>query len=267
MKRFAIVTLDFEKDYGHRVGDFNILKSYKQINFFTKLIKKYKLPISSFIVTKLLKNKRYTDLLHSFSSDYHAHSHTHDIFNYDSKYEIFESFYIFKKYFGYKPLGYRAPQGVLNYNDIDYLKSAGFLFSSSVFPSFRPFLFNNLSKSNLPFSYSNGIIEYPFAATNDKRLIISLSYIKLYGLNYLKKLLNQNSLPNILVLDTHLHDFIFNLISYKKLPLKYKILYRRNYKESFSLFLYLVNFLKKQRYNFITMSELHDRVENGDISV
>ena len=85
------------------------------------------------------------EIINLLSNDYHCHSHTHNTANFDSKIEISQCALIFEKTFGYKALGYRAPQGVLYDGDVNLIKENGFKFSSSIFPSYRPGKYNNLS--------------------------------------------------------------------------------------------------------------------------
>ena len=125
-------------------------------------------------------------------------------------FEIEKSKKVFSKYFNTNPLGYRAPQGVLKNGDIEELYKKGYKFSSSLFPSFRPGKYNNLFSPINPIIYTNGFIEIPFSVIKKIRYTFSLSYIKLLGFQVSRLLVKIFGLPNIVVFDSHLHDFITN---------------------------------------------------------
>jgi len=166
----------------------------------------------------------------------------------------------FERIFDKKPIGYRAPQGVLYPADIQLLKENGFKFSASVFPSFRPGKFNNLSMPLNPFIYQNGIYELPFAAVPYMRYTISLSYLKLLGIKINKALFAILGLPKVLVLDSHLHDYILNEESFGKLPAKLKAAWSINKYSGMSILESFVTLLKKKDYKFITMTELYNKL-------
>ena len=145
-QKLACITLDFELDYGDRVDEFNILEEEQSILQLSKLFADLNTPVSTFIRTDTLLNYPSSiEIIKLLSNDYHCHSHTHDTQNFDSKTEISTCASTFESVFDHKPLGYRAPQGVLYNGDIDLIKKNGFKFSSSIFPSYRPGKYNNLS--------------------------------------------------------------------------------------------------------------------------
>ncbi len=256
----ACITLDFEMDYGDRIGEFNILNDEKAINDLGKLFSDLDIPVSSFIRTDMLiKYPSVFDIVRYISQDYHCHSHSHNTKEFISEKEISQSAETFEKFFGYKAIGYRAPQGVLYDGDITLIKSLGFKFSSSIFPSYRPFKFNNLLFPINPFMYENGIIEFPFSVIPYIRFIISLSYIKLLGMNFCEILFSTFGLPKIIVFDSHLHDYIVNEESFEKLPYKYKKAWGIRKYSGIKYFKKFINILIDKNYKFITMTELYNK--------
>ena len=120
-KKIACITLDFEKDYGDRIGEFNIL-SNKEITELAQFLQELQIPLSLFITTNVLeKYPSSFEVAKSIGKDFHSHSHTHNTKNPDSVFEIEKSKKVFSKYFNTNPLGYRAPQGVLKNGDIEEL--------------------------------------------------------------------------------------------------------------------------------------------------
>ncbi len=179
-KRLACITLDIERDYGDRTGELNILEKEQGLHDLSELFnKKMAIPVSAFIVTELLINHpKSFEIIKLLAKDYHSHSHTHDTKLFDAKKELNTSSRIFEEYFGHKPIGYRAPLGIISETDIRILKKCGYKFSSSVFPTFRPGVFNNLSSPRYPHAYPNGILELPLSVLPGIRVILSMSYLK-----------------------------------------------------------------------------------------
>lgn len=261
-EKIACITIDFEKDYGDRIDEFNILKNTDKIKELAEVFKEQGVGISAFIRTDVLEDyPRSLDAIKMIASDFHTHSHTHNTKSFQSKNEISESAQVFKKYFHHAPLGYRAPMGVLYDGDIEIIKECGFKFSASTFPSYRPKRFNNLSMPVEPFVYDNGIVELPFATVPGLRYTISLSYLKLLGFDINNLLYSIFGLPNVLVFDSHLHDYIINEESFAKLPLKLKIAWGINKHSGISYFKRFASLLKKKGYRFVTMSELYNIIE------
>ena len=54
VKKIACITLDFEKDYGDRIGEFNIL-SNKEITELAQFLQELQIPLSLFITTNVLE--------------------------------------------------------------------------------------------------------------------------------------------------------------------------------------------------------------------
>ena len=161
-------------------------------------------------------------------------------------------------------MGYRAPQGVLFNGDIDLVKTCGFKFSSSVFPSFRPGKFNNLALPIEPFVYDNEIMELPFAVVPRLRSIISLSYLKLFGLTLNKAFFSWFGLPKIVVFDSHLHDYIVSEKSFSQLPWKLRAAWGVRKYSGIRYFTMFVEMLKSEGYRFITMTDLYHLLKDRE---
>lgn len=263
-KKIACITLDYELDYGDRTNEFNILNdNFDEIKQLGTVFKDCETPISTFIRTDMFNDyKNSIDALKLISNDFHCHSHTHNTKNFKSDYEIKTNKEIFCDTFGTEPLGYRAPCGVLNDGDTDLLLKNGFKFSSSIFPSYRPKKFNNLHLPQLPFLHENGLLEIPFATCNLFRIVYSMSYLKLLGFPLIKSLNALTGLPNILIIDSHLHDFIYNQKSVEKLPTLPRLAWSRNKKNSLKIYQKMINYLREQGYTFLNMTELYQQLIN-----
>ena len=106
--------------------------------------------------------------------------------------------------------------------------------------------------------YENGLLELPFAVIKKIHYPFSLSYLKLLGFNLNKLLINTLGLPNIIIFDSHLHDFIVNQNSFAKLPLHMKMVYLRNKHKGNKYFIQSIALLKNKGYHFMTMTELYN---------
>ncbi len=262
-EKLCCLTCDIEMDYGWRVRQFNILKeNRREIAELGDLARMLDVPLSLFIVTRLLDDyPELNQVVRELGKDWHTHSHTHNLNAFNSRNEFTSMVESFKTHFGYHPLGYRAPLGVLRDGEIDLLKECGLSFSASVFPSYRPGQFNYMDKPTQPFRYENGLLELPFATFPKVRAILSLSYLKLYGWPLFRLLAAGAGLPEILVLDSHLHDYFINETSFRQLPLKLRLAWGRNGGRGNELFTRFVHFLRERDYRFLTMTELYEHVK------
>lgn len=256
-QKIACLTIDFERDYGSRVDRSSCYLEKGQIAKIATILEKHKVRVSGFIQTGIAQDSKVRDIIKILAADLHCHSHSHCAKNS----EIRKSCKEFYKTFGKRPLGYRAPFGRIGKNFSRAVKGAGFKFSSSVFPSYRPRKYNNLQAPTQPYKYKNKLWEIPLAVIPTVRYTISLSYLKLIGIGLFKTLVFLFGLPNILVFDMHLHDLIIAPKSYKKLPFLVRTLYRVNMRNGPRYLDEFIKLLKKRGYRFMTMTELYEFLE------
>lgn len=263
-ERLACITLDFEMDYGDRIEELNILDNKQELSELSYIFAGLNIPVSAFVRTDILiKHPESISVIKQLAKDFHCHSHTHNTRFFNSKGEISRSKLTFEKYFGFTPLGYRAPQGVLFPGDLQIIKDCGFKFSASIFPSYRPGKFNNFFMPRDNFMYDNGILELPFAVVPKLRYIISMSYLKLLGFKANKALYSMFGLPNVLIFDSHLHDYIVNQKSFTKLPRRIKLAYRINKDSGVDYFKNFIGLLKSRGYRFITVTQLYEHIKES----
>ncbi len=259
--RLACITLDFEMDYGDRVAPMNPVRDSSRVEKLNALFMSLGVPLSLFIRTDLLVRFPETfATIRKLGGDYHSHSHTHAMRNFDSEREIATTAATFEDFFGYRPLAYRAPQGVLYPGDLELLKAQGFKASASVFPFYRPKKFNHLTKPIEPFRYANGLLEFPFASIRTIRYTLSLSYLKLLGWPASRLLIDTCGLPNVVVIDSHLHDYIVDEESFRQLPLKLRAAWGVNKHAGVPYMRKLIGLLRAKGYQFTTITQLHDHL-------
>lgn len=253
------ITLDLEEDYaGQLQNQFEALSVEKNTPFLT-FLKKHKIPLTIFVQTKLLKSpqKAIVQEIKSVLGDelvsFHSHSHTHTFFEADSEFEIVKSKKAFTTFFGYKPRGYRAPEGRISLKGLLTLKNHGYNFDSSLFPSFLPkprYLFSKNIYLRNPF-----IPEIAVSTCLFGLIPFSLSWIKLIGWSlfvFIFQFEIKSQKNYVFVL--HLHD-LWN-INREKLPLFWKLLYTRNREEGFTFFIKYMFYIRSRGGSFVLLENL-----------
>ena len=251
LPKVACITCDIEMDFGGRIGTTELLETKDHADHLIDFCSEHKTPLTGFVVTKLLDKKlpginKFRDI------ELHPHSHTHKTKTYrlESAKEMARCQEEWSKHFGTSATGYRAPQGVMTDSDPDALTQNGFIFNASIFPARRRGVFDYRDLPREPWLWNSGVKEIPFAATED-RSRLTLSTLKLLGKGYWKKKID--TLPNIVVIDTHLHDFA-TPTAFNALPIPLRIAYSRNKQKGYVLLDWLIGELKQRGYTFDTMN-------------
>lgn len=259
MKLFAF-TLDLEAEHGGLVDQYEIFKEPEKIEEFLSVMYSAGAKITVFTVGEIFKlYPEIIELFRKYNCEFEAHSYSHDLKQPDSEHEIKKVKEAYFNYFSKNPIGYRAPQGRISASGIEALKKHGFLYDSSIFPSYYPNPFKYLfcNRHIHYYDYAH-IMEIPITSITPFRLTLSISYIKLLGLNPMIKLCRMFKLPEAICFNSHLHDFIFNEKSYSKLSLFWKLIFARNKYQGIDYCLKFLEFIKKEGYTFCYMSEIYD---------
>jgi peptidoglycan/xylan/chitin deacetylase (PgdA/CDA1 family) len=260
--KVACITLDLENDWYLKDSEYDHL-TFDYIDQYVDLITELEVPISVFVVGKTLEKhpSGVNTLRTELDSEFHLHSYSHDLTkSYNFGEEIERGVRVFKSFFDYPPIGYRAPQGNITPKEVCHLDELGFKFDSSVFPSYRPGVYNNLSAPTSPYrpAGTDQLVEYPIGAIPRLRIPLSQSYLKLFGRPYLWSL-KRLSLPDVLVFDSHLQDF-YRTASHDQLETPIRQIHQRNLNESTELFRTLVQSLRERGYEFATLTDVHERM-------
>ena len=255
MKLFAF-TMDLENEYHGVIDKHEIFKDLNNIEGVLSTLNEYGVKITAFTVGKIFEAyPEVIKLFEKFNCEFEVHSYSHDFNNPDSESEIMEARTAYFKYFNKYPAGYRAPRGKITDSGITYLEKHGFLFDSSIFPSYFPNPFRYLFRNKEIHCYKNSnIIEIPITSVSPFRMTLSVSYIKLLGVNFFMK----QSLPEIVCFDSHLHDFIVKEASFYKLPAIWKLIYSRNKNRGTDLCVKFIEHVKQEGYQFCYMSDIYN---------
>lgn len=265
MKLFAF-TLDLEPDYAGNVDQnkatevYEVFKDLDKIEKVLSILNSLGVKITVFTVGQLFE--LYPDLiklLEKYNCEFEAHSYSHNTSIADSAEEIEKVKSAYFNCFGKYPTGYRAPQGRISYSGIKNLEKHGFLYDSSIFPSYYPnpfkYLFNN---RQIHYYGDSKIMEIPLTSITPFRLTLSISYIKLLGVDFYIRLCQLFDPPELICFSSHLHDFIFNENSYNKLSPFWKSIFARNKYRGIDYCVKFLEFIKQEGYQFCYMSEVYD---------
>lgn len=254
------LTLDLENDWYFDEPGYDHL-TFDYIDEFIDLINGLDVPLSVFVVGRTLE--RYPETIDQLSErldcEFHLHSYQHDTSKqYDFGQEVLRGKAAFRNHFGTDPIGYRAPQGNITLEEVGLLEELGFEFDSSVFPSYRPGVYNNLSEPLMPYTPGGAVsmLEIPPGAFPTVRVPTSHSYFKLIG-RPLSSLLSVSSLPDVLVYNVHLQD-LYKTASHDQLSVPKKWIMKRNLDNSKRIFRKNISTLLSRGYQPVTMTDVYD---------
>lgn len=265
-RKTACITLDLESDwFVDKPG-----RTYQTVEYlpeYIELIRQLDVPVTVFVVGRLLEER--PDLVErlraELDAEFHLHSYEHDPeMSQGFRMDLQQGAEAFEAFFGCRPQGYRAPLGKLTAAQLTTLDNEGFAFDSSIFPSYRPGTYNNLTAPIEPYRPDNTeqLVELPVGVVPYLRIPTAQSYLKLGGQPYLR-LLDLVELPDPLVFVSHLHDFFGNeTIDSRSQPMK--AIQQRNLQASTALFAALVDRLTQLGYRFRTVGDAYNETRNGE---
>ena len=235
MDKLVCLTLDLEQDYGELLDE-PCYEGLEHIPSIVNFFRERGIPLTCFVQGSLFEtHPAQIEELCTLDVDFELHSYSHPSPKLsNTEFEVEKGKEAYKRFFGKDPVGYRAPLCVINSKDYETLASHEFRFDSSICPSMRPGVFNNFSKPATPYLVDNPrTVEFPLTVlSNIIRIPMGLSYINLLGKSYLR-LLKLFPLPNLMIVDFHLHDLFglssSNRIPLRKLPFIYRSIFRRIY--------------------------------------
>lgn len=255
------ITIDLEPDFAGLVSHTYESCDEERLEPFFKICEQYGVKLTVFVVGKMLDERHsIVERLQKTGAEFALHSYSHSLKNPNSQQEIEKGLAAFQRYFKCHPLGYRAPQGLINKEDLLRLHQAGFVYDSSVFPSFWPGI-RYLKEPRTPgvSSYAP-LFELPFATLPGCRIIISQSWLKLLGWSFWKPSLSLLPLPKVLVFDSHLHDFVLPRTAFSQLSTPWKFIFGRNAHRSLAMFSSFLKTMSEMGYQFSYMSEVYREI-------
>lgn len=166
--------------------------------------------------------------------------------------------------------GYRAAYSMMNPRHLLILEKLGFLYDSSITPSFRPKRYNYLSAPREPYFPSKDdlckrgsmrILEIPTSTISFLRVPMALSYMGVLGFNFFKFILSNFGTQFPLIFCLHPFEIV-NCIN-DGLPWRVRHIYFRNSgQKAFSSLRKFIELLGAHQVTFVTMKELSDMYTN-----
>lgn len=234
MSRIACFTLDLEADYAG-ITPTASFDSLDRTEKFEEMVKKYDLKLTTFVTGAILdRHHPVLDRLKALGSRFETHSYSHPlkISPREKIADIERGIEAYERYFGERPAGYRAPQGIISMDEIRFLSEQGLLYSSSLFPSYLPGRYNNLGFPTQPFIYRGiGLLEIPMSVIPLVRLPLTASHVNLFGFHLYRGLIAVFGLPSFVNICMHLYDFC-DVPSYHSLPFMERVGYSRAQKRA-----------------------------------
>lgn len=260
----ACLTLDLEYsfDEGSEAVRYRV---FDHLDDYIARFKRRGLPVSIFVVGQTLEDRpeairRLDDEL---DAEFHLHSYSHDMDGAaDIEWEIRRGIEAFESILGRRPAGYRAPRCIVTRAELEALSTAGFDFDSSVCPSYRPGVYNHLDAPSEPYypAACPDLLEMPISVQPQLRVPLSQSYIRLFG-EPLMQLLERGSLPDLLVYNSHLHDYYRTDAHDMLSPLR-KVMFTRNLDDSTVLFERFLDAVEARGYRFRRLSEVAEEISD-----
>jgi hypothetical protein len=211
-ERIICYTLDLEHDYAGvaPVETYETFSKRALLNRFGDIVRRHDLKLTVFATGKVLERKRESiEFFRQLDAEVELHGYYHAIHKPDSALEVQNGVSAYRECFGKEPLGYRSPGGVMSDDLLATLAEAGIKYDSSLMPSFRWGMYNNLSSRLTPY-FHNGLplLELPMAVIPKVRFPVATSYIRLVGFSTYKVLFGLCGKPSPLVYLFHLVDLI-----------------------------------------------------------
>jgi hypothetical protein len=210
--RNIYLTLDFEEDLGTALP-ITTHEAIEKTSSLLSIISDNKIPLTVFCTGRILQSYyKILEPLIEYGAEIELHSFDHaDTFKgtSDRIQNMKKGLDIYRNRFGKTPMGYRAPNGMIDFAALQVLSQEGVKYDSSVFPTFFPGRFNFNNCPRTPFKIrGTSLLELPFATTRFLRIPISLSYIQLFGdVIYINRF-QKYSFPKEIVFDFHMHDLV-----------------------------------------------------------
>ena len=273
MQKYACLSIDVEVDPGRENMIPLLFSDREKLSCLKEILQKNLVPLTAFIVMRDVNLFKcgLDDLCKNIDVELGTHSYSHIQKISASKEEVDKSFEDFFNIWGYPPLGYRAPNTLINHLGIKNLIKKGYSYDGSIVPSIRfdEFHYNNLGYSRNPFKFVyNGseLIELPVATMARIRIPLIFSYVKLFGLSTYRVMSYAFPFPNQLVLYLHPYDlYPAECKDGFSKPWK-KLAHLRNSGREFKILDKLIKLLLKRGYKFITMGKLAKTLENEEIA-
>lgn len=269
MDRVFCFTTDLESDF---LSDdcHEVLTDPDRMRRIRDFLGEHAAPVTAFVVGRMLdEGLPVREAFEGLPVEYELHSWSHRIDAADTEEEIRHGKEAYRRVFGADPRGYRAPSGRISRQGIASLREHRFTYDASVFPAWRPeqgYDYRRLPTAPWRYADAPELLEVPFAVVPRVRVVLSLSFLKLFGLAPFRAALRVCGLPPVVVFDSHLYDFFLTrpVREMSRLDWRRHAL-TRNQDRVFDLLADLLALMRRQGYRFATMGELVADLREGTL--
>jgi hypothetical protein len=261
MNKTVCFTIDVEPDFGGLL-DTDVYYGKLGLRKLLTVVKRYGLKVTAFATGKTLEdNPDVIEMLDSIHAEVEQHSYSHKVGHTKKLDDIEKGIQTHRRLLGKDPIGYRAPQGIINKDEIRLLENRGILFDSSIYPTYFPGRFNRLKFPTMPFKVKGtSLIEMPFSAMPRLRIPIGLSYVQMIGIGPFTYLLKRFGIPDLIIFDFHPYE-LCKVHSFSMLPLVPKLGYFRSqklYDDPLSVFENFVKFVLESGFVSRYLLDVYD---------
>lgn len=230
------LTLDVEQDYG-RTDTYRILR---MTDPFMQWVREERVPLTAFVTGRLIADGHpIVDQLAAAGAAVELHGFNHSMASLSTMYdshaaEIEQGTAAYEKRLGRRPLGYRAPAGVVSAADLRLLDQLGYRYDSSIFPVCRAGHYDFRALPSHPFRWAKlRLLEFPVGLLTS-RIPAGLSFTNLMGPR-LSIFLMRRSIDRLtatsaadapFVLDGHFHNLFADPEARSALPPLLACMYR-----------------------------------------
>jgi hypothetical protein len=257
-QRLVSFSLDLEEDHSG-LSDKMQYEGAEHLPEVLELFDRNEIPLSIFVSGDFLERRGKVIEGLTASQEFHSHGYwhpPHDVMRRDEvrQKNIRDGLRVYESFFKRKPVGYRAPCGVIEEADLSILAEAGVQFDSSFFTGVHLSGFH-VFRSARPRWYSSlHLFEIPISAHPLFRLPISMPYLRLMGMDLFSfpQRLGWGMSP--LVFNFHLHDLYETSIRQQLTPF-WQWIYRGP--GGISLMTEWMKRLRDQGARFASMAQMH----------
>jgi len=263
------LTLDYEADPTTATSD-KTYAALKQADRLAEFLSSNDLPLTVFCEGEILEHRfeRLRPLIDAGAEiELHAYDHSTAFAEADARTENFlAGLAVYRERFGTTPRGYRAPYGMIAFEEMKRLAEEGLQYDSSIFPTKFPGRFDFSFCPREPFLFSGlPIVELPISTMGPLRIPVALSYYQLIGPTPFRLLFSLFGGTEDLVFDFHMHDIIRgDWLKDKNVPLSFKLGYFRaqSMKDPFSALTGAVRMFRKRGYEPKPLSALYEKARS-----
>jgi hypothetical protein len=259
-QRTICYTLDLEHDYAG-VAPTEAYETFAEqglLDRFSDLVHCHDLKLTIFATGKVLEQHLETvTYFQEMGAEIELHGYQHALDKQAAVGEVQRGGAVYQRHFGKVPLGYRAPGGVMSADFVEALVSAGIKYDSSLIPSFRLGMYNNLGSPLGPhFHPELPVLELPISVIPGLRIPIAASYIRLLGFPLYRILLALFGMPSPVVYLVHLVDLI-PVDMRKHIPSLLRYIHARGDGKGLEVFEETVGYFEAAGYGSDYMSNLY----------